>query len=204
MGRLIRDSWRAATKLTPFRAAQYNFDKLQAKSRQHFSAAAEHRTPGAARFLIKVMTIRERLEADILAAMRNRDQQRLDALRYLKSAINRVEIDRRTTLDDEGVTEVVVRQVKDRRDSIRMFEEGGRQDLVEKETADLVIIEEYMPPQMGEEELMALITETISQVGAESMRDKGRVMGRLMPQLQGKADGQQVNAIVTRILESGG
>ncbi|MDE2780932.1 MAG: GatB/YqeY domain-containing protein [Chloroflexota bacterium] len=150
------------------------------------------------------MTIRERLEADILAAMRNRDQQRLDALRYLKSAINRVEIDRRTTLDNEGVTEVVVRQVKDRRDSIRMFEEGGRQDLVEKETADLVIIEEYMPPQMGEEELMALITETISQVGAESMRDKGRVMGRLMPQLQGKADGQQVNAIVTRILESGG
>ena len=151
---------------------------------------------------VKVMTIREKLEADILAAMRNRDQQRLDALRYLKSAINRVEIDRRVTLDDEGVTEVVVRQVKDRRDSIRMFEDGGRQDLVEKETADLVIIEEYMPPQLSEDELMALITETINQVGAESMRDKGKVMGRLMPQVQGKADGQQVNSIVTQILES--
>ena len=147
------------------------------------------------------MTIKERLEDDIRNAMRNRDQHRLTALRFLKSAINRVEIDRRAPLDEEGVTEVVVRQVKDRRDSIRMFQEGNRNDLVEKEAADLAIIEEYMPPQLGEAELMALIDETIRAVGAESMRDKGKVMGRLMPQLQGKADGQQVNAIVTRILE---
>ena len=150
------------------------------------------------------MSIRERLEDDIRTAMRSRNQQRLDALRFLKSAINRVEIDRRITLDDDGVTEVVVRQVKDRRDSIRMFEEANRTDLVEKESADLAILEEYMPPQLGEEELAALIEETIRQVGAESIRDRGKVMGRLMPQVQGKADGQQVNAIVSRILESKG
>ena len=150
------------------------------------------------------MSIRERLEADIQTAMRSRDQKRLDALRFLKSAINRVEIDRRVTLDDDGVTEVVVRQVKDRRDSIRMFEEANRNDLVEKESADLAVIEEYMPPQLGEEELLALIEETIQLVGAESVRDRGKVMGRLMPQVQGKADGQQVNAIVSRILESKG
>ena len=150
------------------------------------------------------MTIRERLEADILAAMRSRSQQRLDTLRFLKSAINRVEIDRRVTLDDAGVTEVVVRQVKDRRDSIRMFEEGNRTDLVAKETADLVILEEYLPPQMSEEEITALVRDVIQQVGAETIRDKGKVMGRLMPQVQGKADGQQVNAIVTNILESNG
>ena len=150
------------------------------------------------------MSIRERLEDDIRTAMRSRNQQRLDALRFLKSAINRVEIDRRVTLDDDGVTEVVVRQVKDRRDSIRMFEEANRTDLVEKESADLAILEEYMPPQLGEEELAALIEETIRQVGAESIRDRGKVMGRLMPQVQGKADGQQVNAIVSRILESKG
>jgi uncharacterized protein YqeY len=148
-----------------------------------------------------MMTIRERLEEDIRNAMRNRSQQRLEALRFLKSAINRVEIDRRATLDDEGVTEVIVRQVKDRRDSIRMFQEGNRQDLVDKETADLVVLEEYMPPQLGEEDLVALIEATIRQVGAETIRDKGKVMGRLMPQVQGKADGQQVNAIVTRMLE---
>ncbi len=150
------------------------------------------------------MTIRERLEEDIVAAMRSRNQQRLDALRYLKSAINRVEIDRRITLDDAGVTEVVVRQVKDRRDSIRMFEEGNRSDLVAKETADLVILEEYLPPQMSEEEITALVMDVIQQVGAETIRDKGKVMGRLMPQVQGKADGQQVNTIVTNILESNG
>ena len=147
------------------------------------------------------MSIRERLEEDIRNAMRSRSQQRLEALRFLKSAINRVEIDRRITLDDEGITEVIVRQVKDRRDSIRMFQEGNRQDLVEKESADLVVLEEYMPPQLGEAELLALIEETIRQVGAETIRDKGKVMGRLMPQVQGKADGQQVNAIVTRMLE---
>ena len=149
------------------------------------------------------MSIRERLEADIQAAMRSRNQQRLDALRFLKSAINRVEIDRRLTLDDDGITEVVVRQVKDRCDSIRMFEEGNRDDLVAKEAADLVILEEYMPPQLDEAEITSLVEEVIGQVGAESIRDKGKVMGRLMPQVQGKADGQLVNAIVTRILESG-
>ena len=147
------------------------------------------------------MSIRERLEEDIRNAMRSRSQQRLEALRFLKSAINRVEIDRRVTLDDEGITEVIVRQVKDRRDSIRMFREGNRQDLVEKETADLIVLEEYMPPQLDEAELLVLIEETIRQVGAETIRDKGKVMGRLMPQVQGKADGQQVNAIVTRLLE---
>ena len=149
------------------------------------------------------MSIRERLEADITAAMRSRDQIRLDALRFLKSAINRVEIDQRATLDDAGITDVVVRQVKDRRDSIRIFEQGNRQDLVAKESADLVVLEEYLPPQLSDAKLTQLVQDVISQVGAETIRDKGKVMGRLMPQVQGKADGAQVNAIVTRFLESG-
>lgn len=150
------------------------------------------------------MSIRERLETDIKAAMRSRNQQRLDALRYLKSAINRVEIDTRATLDDAGVVEVVTRQVKDRRDSIRMFEEGNRADLVAKEAADLAVLEEYLPPQLAEAELTRLVEEVIGQVGAVSIRDKGKVMGRLMPQVRGKADGALVNALVTRRLEAGG
>ena len=149
------------------------------------------------------MAIRERLEADIVAAMRSRNQQRLDALRYLKSAVNRVEIDQRTTLDDAGVIDVVVRQVKDRRDSIRMFEQGNRADLVAKEAADLAILEEYMPPQLDEAELTRLVQQVISEVGAATMQDKGKVMGRLMPQVQGKADGALVNSLVSRLLESG-
>lgn len=150
------------------------------------------------------MAIRERLETDIKAAMRSRNQQRLDALRYLKSAINRVEIDTRATLDDAGVVEVVTRQVKDRRDSIRMFEQGNRADLVAKEAADLAVLEEYLPPQLEEAELTRLVEEVIGQVGAVSIRDKGKVMGRLMPQVRGKADGALVNALVTRRLEAGG
>lgn len=150
------------------------------------------------------MSIRERLETDIKAAMRSRNQQRLDALRYLKSAINRVEIDTRATLDEAGVVEVVTRQVKDRRDSIRMFEEGNRADLVAKEAADLAVLEEYLPPQLAEAELTRLVEEVIGQVGAVSIRDKGKVMGRLMPQVRGKADGALVNALVTRRLEAGG
>ena len=132
------------------------------------------------------MTIRERLEADIVAAMRSRNQQRLDALRYLKSAVNRVEIDQRSTLDDAGVIDVVVRQVKDRRDSIRMFEQGNRADLVAKEAADLAILEEYMPPQLDEAELTRLVQQVISEVGAATMQDKGKVMGRLMPRFRAR------------------
>ena len=161
--------------------------------------------PNPAAFMAVVfMAIRERLETDIKAAMRSRNQQRLDALRYLKSAINRVEIDTRATLDDAGVVEVVTRQVKDRRDSIRMFEQGNRADLVAKEAADLAVLEEYLPPQLDEAEIVRLVEEVIGQVGAVNIRDKGKVMGRLMPQVRGKADGALVNALVTQRLEAGG
>ena len=146
------------------------------------------------------MELRERLETDIRDAMRRGHQQRRDALRYLKSAINRVEIDTRSTLDDAGIIAVVTRQVKDRRDSIRMFEQGNRPDLVAKETADLAVLAEYLPPQLDESELTQLIAAVIAQVGAESIRDKGKVMGRLMPQVRGQADGDLVNALVTRQL----
>ncbi|MFQ6029250.1 MAG: GatB/YqeY domain-containing protein [Dehalococcoidia bacterium] len=148
-------------------------------------------------------TSRDRLEEDIRNAMRSRNQQRLDALRFLKSKIQQVEVDERKTLDEAGVLEVITRQVKERRDSIRAFEEGHRDDLVAKESAELAILEEYMPPQMSREELTRIIQEVMREVGAESVRDKGKVMGRLMPQVRGKADGAEVNNLVTELLESG-
>ncbi len=144
------------------------------------------------------------MEADIRDAQRSRSQERLDALRFLKSKIQQVEVDSRKTLDETGVLEVIARQVKERRDSIRAFQEGHRDDLVAKESAELAIIEEYMPPQMGREELTRIIQGVIQEVGAESLRDKGKVMGRLMPQVRGKADGNQVNDIVTELLGAGG
>ena len=149
------------------------------------------------------MTIREKIEDDIRQAMRDQNRQRLDALRFLKNAIQMVEKDQQKALDDTGVTEVISKQVKERRESIRMFEQGSRTDLVAKESAELAVLEEYMPPQMSAEQLTTLIREVIQQVAAETPRDKGRVMGQLMPQVRGLADGAQVNALVDEILGSG-
>ena len=149
------------------------------------------------------MTIREKIEEDIRQSMRSQNRQRLDALRFLKNAIQMVEKDQQKELDDTGVTEVIAKQVRERRESIRMFEQGSRTDLVAKESAELAVLEEYMPPQLSAEQLSTLIREVIEQVGAESPRDKGRVMGRLMPQVRGLADGAQVNALVDEILGSG-
>jgi uncharacterized protein YqeY len=150
------------------------------------------------------MTMRDRIENDIRQAMRSRDQARLDALRYLKSAIQMVEKTKGESLDDAGVAEVVTKQVNDRRESIRMFEQGGRADLVAKESAELAVLEVYLPPQLSDEELAALVRQVVEEVGAATIRDKGKVMGRLMPQVRGKADGAKVNALVTEILEAGG
>ena len=150
------------------------------------------------------MTMRDKLEDDIRQSMRDRNQARLDALRFLKSAVQAAEKSGGESLDDARMLDVVAKQVNDRRESIRMFQEGNRTDLVSKETAELQVLEEYLPPQMSREELESLIQDLVSQVGATSIRDKGKLMGRLMPQVKGKADGAIVNELATQILESMG
>ena len=149
------------------------------------------------------MTIRERIEDDIRQSMRSQNRQRLDALRFLKNAIQLVEKEQQQVLDDTGVAEVITKQVNERRESIRMFEKGSRTDLVAKESGELAVLMEYMPPQLSAEQLATLIREVIEQVGAETPRDKGRVMGRLIPQTRDLADGTQVSALVDEILRSG-
>ena len=148
------------------------------------------------------MTMRDKLEDDIRQSMRDRNQARLDALRFLKSAVQAAEKTGGESLDDGRMLDVVAKQVNDRRESIRMFREGNRTDLVSKESAELQVLEEYLPPQMSREELESLIQDLVSQVGATSIRDKGKLMGRLMPQVKGKADGAIVNELATQILES--
>ena len=147
------------------------------------------------------MTLRERLEDDIRSAMRSRNQERLDALRFIKSQIQLTEKNQQKDLDEPGVIDVIAKQAKERRESIQMFQEGNRTDLVAKETAALAVVEEYLPSQMTREDLVKIIEEAIQQVGATSARDKGKLMGRLMPQVMGKADGAIVNALVTELLE---
>jgi len=147
------------------------------------------------------MTLRKRLEDDIHSAMRSRNQERLDALRFIKSQIQLTEKNQQKDLDEPGVIDVIAKQAKERRESIQMFQEGNRTDLVAKETAALAVVEEYLPSQMTREDLVKIIEEAIQQVGATSARDKGKLMGRLMPQVMGKADGAIVNALVTELLE---
>ncbi|CAI8052719.1 Uncharacterized protein YqeY [Geodia barretti] len=149
-------------------------------------------------------TIKDKLEEDIRNTMRARDRQRLETLRFLKSQIQLVEKNNLKELDESGVTDVVAKQAKDRRESIEMFGQGGRDDLVAKEEASLAVLLEYMPEQLGDDELEAIARQAIADTGAAGPGDRGKVMGRIMPQVRGKADGSQVNAIVSRLLEAPG
>ena len=149
-------------------------------------------------------SLRDTLEEDIHAAMRDRDQTRLDALRFLKSAIQMEEKAQQKPLDEAALLQMVVKQVNDRREAIRMFKEGNRDDLVAKESGDLKVLEAYLPPQMSHDDLVELVQQVIGEVGATSGQDKGKVMGKLMPQVRGKADGAEVNALVVQMLESAG
>lgn len=148
------------------------------------------------------MTLKEKLEEDIRNAMRGHQQARLDTLRFLKSQIQLTEKDNRKELDEAGVLEVVAKQAKDRRESLEMFRQGNRSDLVDKESAALAVLEEYLPAQLSREELAQLIQQVIHEVGATSSRDRGKVMGRIMPQVRGRADGAEVNALVTELMEN--
>jgi uncharacterized protein YqeY len=148
------------------------------------------------------MSIKERLEEDIRNTMRSRDQDRLDALRFLKSQIQLIEKNALKELDEPGVVEVVAKQAKDRREGIQMFGDGGRDDLVVKERAALAVMLEYLPEQFSIEKLEDLARQAIADVGASGASDRGKVMGRIMPQVRGKANGSEVNAVVSRLLES--
>lgn len=148
------------------------------------------------------MALREKLEEDIKTSMRNHDQARLDALRFFKNAVLAVEKEQKKELDDAGVIDVATKQASDRRDSIKAFEEGGRDEMAAKEAAELKVLEEFLPPQMSSDELSAIIKATAEEVGATSIQDKGKLMGKLMPQVRGKSDGTVVNEMATTYLES--
>ena len=148
------------------------------------------------------MALRDKLEEEIKESMRNRDQARLDALRFLKFAVQAVEKEQKKELDDDAMVVVVTKQASDRRDSIKAFRDGGREEMAAKEAAELKVLEEYLPPQMTPEEITQLIKDTASAVGAASPNDKGKLMAKLMPQVRGKADGNVVNQMASEYLES--
>ncbi|MFO0583024.1 MAG: GatB/YqeY domain-containing protein [Anaeromyxobacter sp.] len=142
------------------------------------------------------MALKDQLDADLKAAMREKAQLRLDTVRMLKSAIKYREIELMKPLDDAGVLGVVSSEIKRRKDSIEQYRAGNRADLVEKEEAELAILQGYLPAQLSEAEVKAKIEDVVKRVGAQGPRDMGKVMKELQPEVQGRADGKTVSELV--------
>jgi uncharacterized protein YqeY len=147
------------------------------------------------------MSLNDKVGADIAAAMKARDATRLSALRMLKAAVMNKGVEKGRDLEDAEILQVVSSLVKQRRDSIEQFEKGGRRDLVEKETAEIAVLQAYLPPAASPEEIDAAVAEAVAETGASSPKDMGKVMKAVMPKLAGKnADGKAVNEAVRRTL----
>jgi uncharacterized protein YqeY len=147
------------------------------------------------------MDLKERLNADMKESLKAGEKLRLSTIRLLLSEIKNAEIAKRGDLTDEELLAAVSREARKRKESIAEYEKGGRKDLVEKETAELAVLEAYMPEQLSEGELRGIIEETVKQVGATSPGDLGKVMGALMPCIRGKADGKLANRLASEMLE---
>ncbi len=147
------------------------------------------------------MTVQARLTDDLKAAMKGRDELTRDVVRLAISAIKNAEIDKRGALDEAGVTDVLSRMVRQYRESITAFRDGGREEAAVKEEAELGIVMRYLPEQLGPDEIRALAATAAAEVGASGPSDRGKVMGKLMPQLRGRADGSVVSTVVGEVLE---
>jgi len=144
--------------------------------------------------------INTRLNDEMVIAAKAKDKVRLSAIRMLKTALHNKEIDLMRPLNETETLQIISAMVKQRKDSIEQFAKGGRNDLVEKEEAELKVVQEFMPAQMSDDEVEGIIKKAIAEAGAVSIKDMGKVMKVLMPQLTGKADGKMVGEKVKALL----
>jgi len=140
--------------------------------------------------------LKERITADMKAAMKSRDKPRLGVIRLLLAAIKQIEVDERIELDDARVLATLDKMVKQRRDSIQQFNDAGRTELSDIEEFEISVLKDYLPEPLTEAEIANLIEEAISSTGASSMKEMGKVMGILKPQLQGRADMGPVSGLI--------
>jgi len=148
------------------------------------------------------MDLQERLMADMKQAMRDKDVLRRDVIRMVRAAIKNAQIEKQAPLDDQEVIAVLTKEVKKRRESIEMFAKGGRDDLVAQEEAEIGVLDDYMPEMMSEQEIEAVASTIIAEMGASGPAQFGPVMGKTMAKLRGQADGKLVNQVVKRLLGS--
>ncbi|MEI6040211.1 MAG: GatB/YqeY domain-containing protein [Candidatus Berkelbacteria bacterium] len=146
------------------------------------------------------MTLKEKIEHDLIEAMKAHDENKLSVLRMLKSSIKNSEIQKQKELEETDVLQVIQTQIKSRKDSIDLYTKGGRPELAEKEESEIKILTEYLPEQLSEEAITTIMTDAITKLGASGMQDMGKVMGEIMPAVRGKADPSLVSQIVKTTL----
>ena len=143
----------------------------------------------------------EKLKQDMIVAMKAKDKDRLTTLRMIKGDLDKEHIDKKREINDELLIEVVNRGIKQRKDSIVEFEKGGRQDLIDKTQEELAILQSYLPAQLSDEEVLAIIDEAFQIVNPEGSRDMGKIMKEIQPKLKGRADMKQVSEIIKTKLQ---
>ncbi len=148
------------------------------------------------------MTIKDRLKEDLKAAMRDKDTVRKNVVQLIKAGVLQVEKDNKITLDDEGVLDVIAKQLKQRRDSLPDYEKSGREDLIAQLKREMDILMEYLPAQLTHEELVSIVKDAVEQTGASSVKDMGKIMSAVMPKTKGRADGKEINMIARELLSS--
>lgn len=146
------------------------------------------------------MSLRVQIKDDIKAAMKAKETEKRDALRLLDSAMKQIEVDERRELSDDDVIAIILKQIKQRNDSITQYTKAGRDELAQKERAEIAVFEPYLPAQLSDEELTAAIQAIITEVGAESMKDMGKVMGSAKAKIGTQADGKRINMCVKSLL----
>lgn len=142
------------------------------------------------------MLIKDKIYQDYVESLKNKEKEKTSTLRLLLAAIKQYEIDKQTTVDDDTALSIINKQVKLRHESIELFNKAERKDLVTKETQELEIISNYLPPQLQEVEILQLVAEAMQTTGAQSMRDMGRIMTALKPKLVGRCNMQKVSALI--------
>ena len=145
-------------------------------------------------------SLKQKLTADLKQAMRSGNTTKRSAIRLLMSAIGNAEIARQADLEDADILGIIAKEIRQRRESIEAFKQGNRSDLVTQEEAELAVLQEYLPQQMTREEIVQAARQVIAEVGASGPADKGKVMPKLIAQLKGRADGQEINAVVSELL----
>ena len=146
------------------------------------------------------MAIKDKLKDDLKAAMLEKDTVRKNVVQLIKAGVLQVEKDKKITLDDEGVLDVIAKQLKQRRDSLPDYEKSGREGLIAQLKREMELLMEYLPQQLTHDELVEIVKDAIAQTGASEIKDMGKIMAAVMPKTKGRADGKEINAIARELL----